>query len=54
MCVLLLFLFCWTDIFRDFAHDGTSNTYYMIKANYFESKILPLESLYSPKKFASM
>jgi hypothetical protein len=23
VCVLLLLIFCWTNIFRDFAHDGT-------------------------------
>jgi hypothetical protein len=25
VCVLLLFLFCWTNIFRDFALDGTQD-----------------------------
>ena len=63
LCVLLLFLFCWTNIFRNISLDGCDIDN-MINGNgfqlsirrhkHFESKIHPLKSLYFPNKFASV
>jgi hypothetical protein len=61
VCVLLLFLLCWTNIFRDFVLDVTSihdkgKLFPIVDptTRHFESKVLTLKSLYSPNEFASM